>query len=244
MKNIRLTIEYDGTNYFGWQNQRHGKTIEGELEKALYRATGERVKLIGSGRTDKGVHALGQVANFYTSSTIPGDKYKILMDYLLPEDITIVDSEEVEMDFHSRYDSKGKFYKYRVFNRPKRSSIYRNYSYHVAKDLDIDKIEEAMEYLIGEQDFTAFKVRRTPVHTGVRIIEEAYVERNDEFVDFYFKGKGFMHNMIRIIVGTLILVGLGEKEASYLKEVIESKNREEAGKTVSPNGLYLLKVFY
>ncbi len=138
MKNIKLTIEYEGTNYLGWQIQQSLPTVQGELMKALEIATGEKVQLIGSGRTDKKVHALGQVANFHTKSNIPGEKYKLLMGFLLPEDISIRDSEEVDMKFHSRFDATRKKYKYIVYNGKLPRAIYRNFSYHVSESLNID----------------------------------------------------------------------------------------------------------
>lgn len=244
MKNIKLLIEYDGTNYSGWQYQKNSRTIEEDLRDAIKKATKEEVSLIGSGRTDKGVHALGQVANFYTNSDIPGDKYKKILDHLLADDITIVESEEVDLGFHARFNARGKSYMYRIYNRNIKSPIHRNYSYHVPNRLNVEKMNEASKFFIGEHDFTAFKVKRTEVHTGLRIIEDAYVERNGEFVDFYIKGKGFMHNMVRIMVGSLILVGLEKEPPGYIKQVIESKDRTRAGKTVAASGLYLLKVFY
>ena len=156
MRNVKLTIEYDGTNYCGWQKQNNEKTIQEEIEKAIYKAVGEIVEVIGSSRTDAGVHARKMVANFKTNATIPFDKFKYAINDKLPDDIAIIESEEVSEDFHARYDSKGKTYCYSIINRQQKPAIGRNYVYHFKWDLDIEKMREACKYFIGKHDFFQF----------------------------------------------------------------------------------------
>ncbi len=153
MKNIKLTIEYDGTNYSGWQSQDNAIGIQDILEKAIEKQTGQEIKLLGSGRTDKGVHALRQVANFKTTSSIPGDKYKYALKFLLPEDITIIDSEEVSMDFNARFDAKKKLYRYLVYTGEMPRALYRNFSYHLPYIIDMESMVYASKFFIGQHDF-------------------------------------------------------------------------------------------
>ena len=244
MKNIKLLIEYDGTNYAGWQNQENAMTIQEKLEYALKEVTGEDIKLIGSGRTDAGVHALGQVANFITNATIPGDKYKYILNNVLPDDIAIINSEEVDISFHSRFSAKKKRYKYVIHTRKMPSPIYRNYSYHYKHNLDLDKMKKASEYFIGTHDFSSFKGRKSVVKSNIRTIYEIKFERVNDFIEITFKGDSFLKYMIRIIVGTLINVGIGKTTIDEIPYIINSKNRDKAGKTAPPQGLFLEKVYY
>ena len=244
MKNIKLVIEYEGTNYLGWQKQEGLPTVQGELEKALKKATGEEVQLIGSGRTDKRVHALGQVANFHTRSNIPGEKYKLLMEFLLPEDISIVDSEEVDLKFHSRYDASRKQYKYLVYNEKLPSAIYRNFSYHVSADLNIKDMMEAAKCFIGTHDFNAFKVSKGKKINTNRTINHIDIKKEDSLIEFTIEGNSFLHNMVRIIIGTLIFVGNGKIDKYEIPKIIRDGKREKAGITAPPQGLFLEKVYY
>ena len=165
MRNIKITIEYDGTNYSGWQRQENALTIQEVLETALEMATGEMVRVIGSGRTDARVHARGQVANFFTTSDIPAERFMHAINLKLPEDILVVKSEEVSLDFHARFDAKGKRYRYVIYNDKLASPLNRNYSYHVKKPLNIDEMRKATKYFIGEKDFRSFMVAKTIVIT-------------------------------------------------------------------------------
>lgn len=244
MKNILLVIEYEGSNYHGWQKQPGLLTIQGELEKALFKATKEEVELIGSGRTDKSVHALGQVANFKTNCNIPGHKYKYLMDFLLPDDISIMDSMEVDLDFHSRFDAKGKIYRYRVYNGKLPRAILRNFTYYYPYELDIEKMQRAAEFLIGTHDFSSFKVERSDVHSSIRTIYSIDIVKTKDVVEFIIDGKSFLHNMVRIIVGTLLYIGSGKFKVDYIQEILSKKNRAFAGITAPAQGLYLEKVYY
>lgn len=244
MKNIKLIIEYEGTNYLGWQRQQGLPTVQGELEKALKIATGEEIGLIGSGRTDKKVHALGQVANFHTRSNIPGDKYKLLMEFLLPEDISIRDSEEVDIKFHSRFDARRKRYKYIIYNGKLPRAIYRNFSYHVSSNLNIDHMIEASKHFIGTHDFNAFKVSKGKSINTTRTINSINIEKNDDLVEITIEGNSFLHNMVRIIVGTLVYVGNGRIDKDHIAKIIRDKKREKAGLTAPAQGLFLEKVYY
>lgn len=244
MRNVKLTIEYDGTNYCGWQKQNNEKTIQEEIEKAIYKAVGEVVEVIGSSRTDAGVHARGMVANFKTNATIPFDRFKYAINDKLPDDIAIIESEEVSEDFHARYDSKGKTYCYSIINRQQKPAIGRNYVYHFKWDLDIEKMREACKHFIGKHDFKAFRSLGSSVKTTERTIKELYIESEGEKINIFITADGFLYNMVRIIVGTLVEVGLGKIKPEKIIDIIQQGKRENAGKTFPPNGLYLLKVMY
>lgn len=244
MRNIKLTIEYEGTNYSGWQIQENAITIQEKLEEALEKITGEKVKLVGSGRTDAKVHALGQVANFLTKSSIPGEKYKFALKFLLPEDITIVDSQEVDLDFHARFDATKKTYKYLVYNGELPRAIYRNFSYHVPYPIDIDKMLYASRYFIGTHDFATFMAANSEVNSTIRTIYDITIVRKNELIEFTIEGNSFLRNMVRIIVGTLLYVGFGKIDKEQISKIILDKKREGAGPTVPPQGLFLEKVFY
>lgn len=244
MRNIKLTIEYEGTNYSGWQIQENAITIQEKLEEALEKITGEKVKLVGSGRTDAKVHALGQVANFLTKSSIPGEKYKYALKFLLPEDITIVDSQEVDLDFHARFDATKKTYKYMVYNGELPRAIYRNFSYHVPYPIDIDKMLYASRYFIGTHDFATFMAANSEVNSTIRTIYDITIVRKNELIEFTIEGNSFLRNMVRIIVGTLLYVGFGKIDKEQISKIILDKKREGAGPTVPPQGLFLEKVFY
>ncbi|WMM25601.1 tRNA pseudouridine(38-40) synthase TruA [Tissierella sp. MB52-C2] len=244
MKNIKLTIEYEGTNYSGWQKQDNVITIQQKLEDALETLTKEKIKLIGSGRTDGRVHALGQVANFLTNATIPGGKYKYALKFLLPEDITIVESKEVDIEFHSRFDANKKIYKYIVYNGELPRALYRNFSYYVPYNIDIDKMICASEYLIGTHDFASFMATDSNVKSTIRTIYNISIEKEEELIIFRVEGNSFLRNMVRIIVGTLLDIGFGRLNVEDLSKIILGRNRELAGPTAPAQGLFLEKVFY
>ncbi len=244
MKNVKLTIEYDGTNYCGWQKQNNEKTIQEEIEKAIYKAVGEVVEVIGSSRTDAGVHARGMVANFKTNATIPFDKFKYAINDKLPDDIAIIESEEVSNDFHARYDSKGKTYCYSIINRQQKPAIGRNYVYHFKWDLDIEKMKEACKYFIGKHDFKGFRSLGSSVKTTERTIKELYIESEGEKINIFITADGFLYNMVRIIVGTLLKVGSGKILVEDIEKIILSGDRKKAGPCVPAQGLILEKVYY
>lgn len=246
MRNIKLLIEYDGTNYCGWQTQDNGPSIQEEIEKAIGRATGEAISINGSGRTDAGVHARGQVANFLTESTIPGNKFSYALNNLLPRDIVIKDSEEMPLDFHARFNAKGKKYSYHMINSRFPSALERNYAYHInyCERLDIDRIERAAKAFLGTHDFTGFMAAGSKVTDAVRTIYEVSVSAKDERLCLTYKGNGFLYNMVRIITGTLLYAGIGRLDPDELPGIILSRDRTKAGITVPPCGLYLEEVYY
>lgn len=244
MRNIKLTIEFDGSNFCGWQRQPKGRTVQKVIETAISKATGEEIIINGSSRTDAGVHAKEMVANFLTNSTIPGDKFREAVNTRLPEDVSIIKSEEVDSDFHARYSSKGKTYSYTIINRYERLSLGHQYLYHYKYKLDIDKMRKACEYFIGKHDFRGFMSPGSSIKTTIRTIKELYIEQNMDEIKIFITADGFLYNMARIIVGTLIKVGSGKLEAEDIEDIIVEGNRKRAGMCVPPNGLILEKVFY
>ncbi len=244
MRNIKLTIEYDGKDFNGWQKQPNKLNIQGEIERAIKDITGEDVDLIASGRTDAGVHALGQVANFKTDSNIPVEKIPIALNTKLKRSIRILAAEEVDERFHSRYNCKKKTYKYVINNSANGTAIYRNLEYNFSQELNVDKMNEAVKYFIGEHDFKGFKASGTSSKSSVRTIYDAKVYKNGDRVNIELTGNGFLYNMVRIISGTLIDVGIGKILPEEVPDIINSKERTKAGKTLPPNGLYLVKVEY
>lgn len=244
MRNIKLTIEYDGKEFNGWQKQPNKLNIQGSIEQAIKQITGEDVDLQASGRTDAGVHALGQVANFKTNSHIPIEKFAIAINTNLKRSIRILKAEEVDERFHSRLSCKKKTYRYIINNSDQGTAIYRNLETNIPFSLDEVKMNEAVKYFIGEHDFKAFKASGTSSKSSVRIIYDAKVYRNGDRVYIELTGNGFLYNMVRIISGTLVEVGMGKLEPTDILEIIESKNREKAGKTLQPQGLYLVNVDY
>ena len=244
MRNIKLTIEYDGTSYGGWQKQKNNRTIQQCIEEAIKLLTGEEVELIGSSRTDAGVHAKGMVANFITNSQIPADKFREAINTKLPDDIGIIKSEEVDRNFHSRYDSKGKTYCYTLVNRYEKVCIGRNYVYQVRDELNYNLMKEAAKYFLGKHDFKAFKTNGSSVKTSVRTINGLELELKGDVIKIFVSADGFLYNMVRIIVGTLIEVGKGKIKPESIERIIKNGDRSKAGPCVPPNGLVLEKVFY
>ena len=222
-----------GKNLIGWQKQPDKLNIQGTIEKAIEQITNEKVDLVASGRTDRGVHALGQVANFKTESNIPIEKIPIAINTNLKKSIRILSAEEVEDKFHSRLTCKRK------------TAIYRNLETHIPVKLNIEKMQKAIKYFEGEHDFKAFKASGTSSKSSVRTIYNAEVKKMpDDKIYIELTGNGFLYNMVRIISGTLVEVGLEKIKPEEIVEIIESKNREKAGKTLPPQGLYLVRVEY
>lgn len=255
MRNVLLTIEYDGTRLFGWQRQPDRRTVQGELERSLARILGQEVPLFGVSRTDAGVHALKQKANFHLASTIPPDKLKFALNNLLAGgkqkagcagDIRIVDIEEKCSEFHARFDSVGKKYIYKMKNSEHYSVFESNYFYFVKKQLDIEQMRKAAKSIVGTHDFAAFQAAGgTPRETTVRTVYSLdIIEEGEGSITVEIKGDGFLYNMVRIIVGTLVDVGHGKMEAGSITEILQSKDRQKAGHTAPPQGLYLAEVYY
>ncbi len=244
MRNIKLTIEYDGKDFNGWQRQPNKLNIQGEIEKAIQEITGEEVEVNASGRTDAGVHALGQVANFKTVSKIEIEKMAYAINSKLKKSIRIKKAEEVDLDFHSRYKCKEKTYRYIINNSEQGTAIYRGLEYQVPQRLNLEDMKKAINYFIGEHDFKGFKASGTSSKSSVRTIYKAEIKEVGERIIIELTGNGFLYNMVRIISGTIVEVGLGKIRPDEIPEIIKSKNRERAGKTLPPQGLYLVEVKY
>ena len=244
MRNIKLIIEYDGKGFNGWQKQPNKLNIQGEIERAIEEITGEKVNLIASGRTDAGVHSLGQTANFQTQSHIPIEKFAKAINSKLKKSIVVKSAEEVDEHFHSRYSVKSKTYRYIINNSENGTAIYRGLEYHMPIKLDHEKMNEAIKFFIGEHDFKAFKASGTSSKSSIRKILDASVRKEGERIIIEITGTGFLYNMVRIISGTLVEIGQGKLKPEDIKEIINSQDRTKAGKTLPPHGLYLVKVEY
>jgi tRNA pseudouridine38-40 synthase len=249
VRRIKLTVAYDGTGYCGWQIQPNGKTVEGVLDEAIERLTGEKVHVIGASRTDAGVSALGNVAVFDTDSTIPGERFAYALNTIMPEDVSIVGSCEVASDFHPRHCDTRKTYEYRIVSSKFPIPQLRNSTWNIREPLDVAKMREAAEYLIGEHDFKSFACVRTDAESTVRTIYSLEVEEEDLFGDAKMytvrvRGNGFLYNMVRIIAGTLVQVGKGQIPPSRVKEMLDACDRTQSGQTAPPQGLTLVGIEY
>ncbi len=245
MRNLKLTIEYDGTAYHGWQVQARDITIQEAIETALSTMTREKIRLAGSGRTDAGVHALGQVANFKTDSRIPADAFFAGLNSLLPDDIVITACKAVDDDFHARFSVKNKTYQYRIYNHPGPKAIGRQYTWHIRKKLDMTAMQQAVSYIIGTHDFKSFEGTGSPRAHTVRTVMNAQVtEENNGYLVFEITANGFLRYMVRNLVGTLTDVGLLKTSPEEFKHILEAKNRDLAGATAPPQGLFLVEVNY
>lgn len=244
MKRIKLTVAYDGTDYCGWQVQLNGITIEEVLNKALSRLTGEEIAVTGASRTDAGVHAEGNVAVFDTSSTIPPERFACAVNPLLPEDIVVVQSEEVPTDWHPRRQASVKTYEYRILNREMPDPLRRRDAWHVSFPLDKEKMCLAASYFVGEHDFRNFCNIHTGAKTTVRTVFSLDVERAGDLITLRISGNGFLYNMVRIITGTLVEAGRGFRSPESVKELIKGENKGKTGATAPPQGLVLKSIEY
>lgn len=245
MKNYKLTIEYDGTNYHGWQVQARDTTIQETIETALATMTREKIRLAGSGRTDAGVHALGQTASFKTKSAIPTHAFFAGLNSLLPDDIVITACEAVADDFHARFSARHKTYQYRIYNHPTPIAVGRQYAWHIRKKLDTVAMRQAANCIIGTHDFKSFEGTGSPRDHTVREVLNAGISENDNgFAFFEITANGFLRYMVRNLVGTLANVGLGKISPEDFRLILEAKNRDLAGATAPPHGLFLVSVSY
>lgn len=244
MKRVMLTIAYDGTNYCGWQIQINGITVEEIINKALCTLTGEEIAVIGASRTDSGVHALGNVAVFDTNSRIPGDKFSYALNQKLPNDIRIQASREVPADFHPRYGNSIKTYQYQILNRRHPIPTMRLYTDFEFMPLNVEKMQQACAYLVGEHDFKSFCSLGSQVQTTVRTIYDLRLTKEGEVITITISGNGFLYNMVRIIVGTLIKIGLGVYPPEHMIDIMEAKDRMAAGPKAPGQGLTLVKLLY
>jgi tRNA pseudouridine38-40 synthase len=245
MRTIKLTIEYDGTHYLGWQVQPRGLTLQGVLQEKLSSLTGEKIDLLGSGRTDAGVHALAQVAHFKTKSRLDVQTIQRALNSLLPSDMVIQKVEEVDEDFHARKQSKSKTYEYRILNRNIRSAFHRGYAWHIPQTLNIREMKKATRSLIGEHDFSSFQSVGSPKRTAVRKVTRAeWKWSRDGFLRFEIEANGFLKQMVRAIVGTLIEVGKRKITSEQFQKILDSRDRKKAGPTAPAHGLFLKEVKY
>lgn len=245
LKNFKLIIEYDGTAYHGWQRQKELPTIQGEIENALLTMAGDPVTLIGSGRTDAGVHAMAQVAHFKSNTRIPPQAFQKGLNSLLENDIVVKSCVQVDQNFHARYDVKSKTYRYRILHRPLPEAVGRQYAWHIPQKLDPDAMRRAISHILGRHDFKAFEGTGSPRSDTRRHIFKAELIQNEgDYLDIFVEADGFLKFMVRNIVGTLAEVGRGKITAQDFKEILISKNRNRAGATAPPQGLCLIKVNY
>ena len=245
MRNFKVTLQYEGTRYQGWQKQEStDNTIQGKLEALLSKMAGTKVEIQGSGRTDAGVHAAGQVANFYLDTDQSPSQIMDYMNFYLPEDIAVISIEEVPERFHSRLNAKGKTYLYRVINSPVPHIFDRKYAWTVEEKLDVDAMRKAAAFLEGTHDYKAFTSLKKSKKSTVRTVECILIECVDDEIRFTFRGDGFLYHMVRIMMGTLIEVGLHKKKPEEITGIFEKGLRENAGELVPAKGLTLLEVRY
>lgn len=244
LTHFKLTIEYDGSDFHGWQIQPDQPTIQNEIQQILQSMTQEHIIVHGSGRTDAGVHALGQVAHFSCDTRIGPERFQIALNQMLPPGIVIRECRTVNEHFHARFSAKGKTYRYKILNSPLPRAIGRHYFWHVRSPLHVKNMQTAADHLIGEMDFKSFEGTGSPRKTTVRHIDRAQFFVEDDWVTFEISGNGFLKFMVRNIVGTLVDVGLGSLTPDEFRSILHSKDRQNAGATAPPQGLCLLHVDY
>lgn len=244
MRNVRLLIEYEGTHYAGWQWQKNDMTVQETLTKAIEQVLQEPIKLYGASRTDAGVHALGQVANFKTTSNIPSERLLHAINFYLPHDITIKDAADVAESFHAQYSAKSKVYQYTLLNDWIRTSLYRNFCHVCGFQLYIDKMIAATMDIIGTRDFTSFTTKAWCEKHRTRTVKKLDIKKEGKYIYFTIEADGFLYNMVRTIVGTLIEVGREKIPAHSVKNILDARNRKLAGPTAPAKGLCLMEVKY
>ncbi|MCK5450424.1 MAG: tRNA pseudouridine(38-40) synthase TruA [Candidatus Omnitrophica bacterium] len=244
MRNIKLTISYDGTKFKGWQVQKNGRTVQEEIEKAIKRVFGKTSRIHGAGRTDSGVHAKGQVAHFKTSYDIPTRNIPPALNRVLPDSIVIIEAEEVSLNFHSRFDAKSKIYKYYIINTDHRDPFSAKYSWRVPYTLNMALMKREADVLEGEHDFKSFQASDKTERTSIREIRYVRVIKKNSKIIIEIKGNGFLYNMVRNIVGTLIDIGRGHLPPGSMKKILKAKDRTQAGPTAPAKGLFLMKIEY
>ena len=245
IQNYLLKLQYDGSCYHGYQIQPVAITIQKVVEDALSDLFGKKTGINGCSRTDAGVHAIEYACSFFADTPIPAEKIPIVVNNKLPQDIRAISCLKVNPEFHARFDTQSKTYLYKINTEREYNVFARNYEWQIRKELDYEKMCEACKYFIGEKDFRSFMTSGTDVETTVRTIYDLHIEKSDEnHIEIYINANGYLYNMVRIITGTLVEVGLGRIQPNYVKDIIEACNREKAGQTAPPQGLYLFKVNY
>lgn len=243
-RRIKLTIEYNGLAFAGWQRQPNVESVQGLLEDALFKITGEKVETAAAGRTDKGVHAVGQVVHFDVESNAPLIKFKDGLTHYMRPHVAVVRVEEVPGDFHARFSATMRHYRLSIFNRRMDSPIWRDRTLQIREPLDEKAMHEAAQFLLGEQDFSSFRASECQSSTPMCFMESISVVREGDLVHIDLSGNHFLHNMVRIITGTLAEIGRGTHPPAHMKQVLEAKDRTKAGATVPPQGLYFKGVTY
>ncbi len=241
---VAFIVEYDGTDYCGWQRQKNAVTVQEKIEDALLKLGKGHITVFGAGRTDSGVHAKGQCGHFDIESNIPAEKFAFILNSYLPKDIRIKKSWLVGEDFHCRFSAKGKRYIYRIVNEPHASALFERFTAHVPEKLDLCAMEQAAEYIKGTHDFASFCAAGGSAKTTVRTVTELEVKKTDGVIEITVEGTGFLYNMVRIIAGTLIDVGKHKKTPEQVKDIIDGKVRKFAGATAEAKGLTMDEVFY
>lgn len=242
--NIKIVIEYDGADFYGWQRQPKLRTVQGEIVKCLSALAGHEILIDGSGRTDGGVHAYGQVATFQWTGKIPLDKLQYVMNHRLPKDIYITTLEEVDPDFHARFSAVGKCYTYKLYKSDRPSPLKRRHAYQVPLTIDVEAMKRAAKHLVGEHDFRSFMASGSFVTDTVRTIYRVDVEEQSDEIHLRFYGNGFLYNMVRILTGMLVDIGTGKKKDSQVPQIIEARDRTLVEHTAAAEGLYLTEVYY
>jgi len=243
-RNIKLNLEYDGTNYQGWQVQPDVPTVQGALERAVRRITGEEVRVTGAGRTDAGVHALGQAAHFVISNPMPVDRLRSALNAVLPEDVVVREAEEADNDFHARYSAKGKWYRYTIFNRPSPPALDRGTALHVHYPLDVPAMKRAARELVGTFDFSSFACNTGEEENPVRTVTRIDIRKEGDYITIDLEAISFLYKMARSIVGTLLDVGRGKMRPEEMREALLARERGKAGATAPARGLCLMRVDY
>ena len=243
-RRIRLIVAYDGTNYVGWQLQENGVSVQQKLNEALFAVTGEQIRVHGSGRTDSGVHARAQVAHFDTEARMPADKFAIAMNMRLPRDIRVLYSEEAPEEFHARFSAKNKTYRYTLQLGPHADVFCRDTALHVHTPLNLEQMQAAAQDALGEHDFFAFMSAGSKLEHTVRTIFRSEWSQSGQFLYYDVSANGFLYNMVRILVGTMLEIGSGKLPQDSIAKAINSKNRADAGPTAPPQGLALMRVQY
>jgi tRNA pseudouridine38-40 synthase len=242
--NIKVVLEYDGTDFAGWQQQARGRTVEAELKRALRSVTGQEATVYAAGRTDAGAHAEGQVANFHTDGRIGPQRLMAALNARLPEDVAVVSAEDVDDDFHARYSARWRRYRYRYLDRPARPALERDRCWHVRGPLDVDSMARAAKALVGRHDWTSFCSASEPADGRIREMRSATVVRSGDFVEVELVAEGFLRGMVRSIAGALAEVGRGRRPARWVGEVLRARDRRQAPRTAPAGGLTLMEVIY
>ena len=242
--NIKVVLEYDGSNFAGWQQQAKGRTVEAELKRALREITGQDHVVYGAGRTDAGAHAKGQVASFHTDGRISPPRLVGALNARLPEDVAVLSAAEVAEDFHARYSARWRRYRYRYLDRPSRAALERGRCWHVRKPLDVAAMARGARALVGEHDWTSYCSASEPARDRVRVMRSARVSRRGEFVELELVAEGFLRGLVRSIAGALAEVGRGERPPEWVGQVLHARDRRQAPRTAPAGGLTLMEVIY